>query len=260
MQAVIQIRIHGYLHGFRHTTYRFFHILLAFVDAVCQSFHKVRHPALVVCQRTFVRNGEVQEIPNGIGNIGDAVRQPADGTLNAVNNSLNDVPSPVPSIGRQSFDISHSGIESILNGGFDAADFVGNRRTNVVPDAGHRRRNALHHVGNGALDAVPDRRYHRKNGIHHTGNRAGDAVPDGRNYIPDRRQDRRNETGYRIPNRSHHILNCRQNRGNRIGDRIPNGIDLLRDPVHHSAHNDLNGFKNRLKQIAECRYKLPEKP
>ena len=45
----------------------------------------------------------------------------------------------------------YSGIESILNGGFDAADFVGNRRTNIVPDAGHRRRNILHHVGNGAL-------------------------------------------------------------------------------------------------------------
>lgn len=36
-------------------------------------------------------------------------------------------------------------------------------------------------------------------------------------------------------------------------DRIPNGTDLLRDPVHHSAHNDLDGFKNRLKQIAESR-------
>ena len=158
----------------------------------------------------------MQEIPNGIGNIGDAVRQPADGTLNAVNDSLNDVPSPIPGIRRQSLDISHSGIKPILNGGLDAADFVGNCRTNVVPDAGHRRRNALHHVGNGALDAVPDRRYHRpdgvqnignrrtdlipdrgyhrKNGIHYTGNRAGDAVPDGRNHIPDRRQDRRNET------------------------------------------------------------------
>ena len=149
----------------------------------------------------------MQEIPNGIGNIGDAVRQPADGTLNAINDSLNDIPSPVPSIGSQSLDISHSGIKPILNGGLDAADFVGNRRTNVVPDAGHRRRNALHHVGNRTLDAVPDvryhrldgvqnignrrrnlipdRRYHRKNSIHHTGNRAEDAVPDGRNHIPD---------------------------------------------------------------------------
>ena len=62
---------------------------------------------------------------------------------------------PVPSIWKPT---TYSGIESILNGGFDAADFVGNRRTNVVPDAGHRRRNALHHVGNGTLDAVPDRR------------------------------------------------------------------------------------------------------
>ena len=157
----------------------------------------------------------MQEVPNGIGNIGDAVRQPADGTLNAVNDSLNNVPPPVPGIRSQSPDISNSRLESALNGGLDAADFVGNRRTDVVPDAGHRRRNALHHVGNGALDAVPDvryhrldgvqnignrrtdlipdRRYHRKNGIHHTGNRAGDAVPDGRNHIPDRRQNRRNE-------------------------------------------------------------------
>ena len=106
MQAVIQIRIHGQLHGFRHTAHSFLHILLALVDAVCQPFHKVRHPTLVVCQRSFVRDGEVQEIPNGIGNIGDAVRQPANGTLNAVNDSLNDVPSPVPGIGRQSLDIN----------------------------------------------------------------------------------------------------------------------------------------------------------
>ena len=67
MQAVIQIRIHGQLQGFRHTTYGFFHIFLALVDAVCQ---------------------------------------PADGTLNAVNDSLNDVPSPVPGIGSQFLDIS----------------------------------------------------------------------------------------------------------------------------------------------------------
>ena len=121
----------------------------------------------------------MQEIPNGIGNIGDAVRQPADGTLNAVNDSLNDVPSPVPGIRSQSLDISHSGIESILNGGFDAADFVGNRRTNVVPDAGHRRRNALHHVGNGTLDAVPDVRYHRPDGVQNIGNRRRNLIPDG---------------------------------------------------------------------------------
>lgn len=36
-------------HGFRHTAYGFLHILLAFVDTVCQAFHKVRHPALIVC-------------------------------------------------------------------------------------------------------------------------------------------------------------------------------------------------------------------
>ena len=251
MQAVIQIRIHSQLHGFRHTAYGFFHILFALVDAVCQSFHKVRHPVLVVRQRSFVRDGEVQEIPNGIGNIGDAVRQPTDGTLNAVNDALNDVPSPVPSIGSQSPDISHSGIESILNGGLDTTDLIRNCRTNVVPDAGHRRRNALHHVGNGALDAVPDvryhrldgvqnignrrrnlipdRRYHKKNSIHHTGNRAGDAVPDGRNHIPDRRQNRRNETRYRIPNRSHHILNRCQNRGNCSRDGIPDGFKCRSD-------------------------------
>ena len=151
----------------------------------------------------------MQEIPNGIGNIGNAVRQPADGTLNAINDSLNDVPSPVPGIRSQSLDISHSGIESILNGGFDAADFVGNRRTDLIPDRG----------------------YHRKNGIHYTGNRAGDAVPDGRNYIPDRRQDRRNETRYSIPNRSHHILNCRQNRGDCIGDGIPDGFKCRSDAL-----------------------------
>jgi len=234
MQAVIQIRIHGQLHGFRHTADGFFHILLALVDAVCQAFHKVWHPTLVVCQRPFVRHGEVQEIPNGISNIGDAVRQPADGTLNAINDSLNDIPSPVPSIGSQSPDISDSRLESTLNGGLDTADLIRNCRTNVVPDAGHRRRNALHHVGNCTLNAVPDvryhrldgvqnignrrrnlipdRRYHRKNGMHHTGNCAGDAAPDGRNYVPDRRQNRRNETRYRIPNRSHHILNRCQDR------------------------------------------------
>ena len=210
----------------------------------------------------------MQEIPNGIGNIGDAVRQPADGTLNAINDSLNDVPSPVPGIRSQSLDISHSGIESILNGGLDAADFVGNCRTNVVPDAGHRRRNALHHVGNGTLDAVPDVRYHRpdgvqnignrrrnlipdggyhrKNGIHHTGDRAGDAVPDGRNYIPDRRQDRRNETGYSIPNRSHHILNRCQDRGNRIGNGIPDGFNVVRMPSKIGVKNDTIAFQMAL--------------
>ena len=171
MQAVIQIRIHSQLHGFRHTAYGFLHILFALVDATCQPFHKVRHPTFVVCQRSFVRNREVQEIPNGISNVRNAVRQPANGTLNAVNDSLNDIPSPVPSIGSQSLDISHSGIKPILNGGFDAADFVGNRRTNVVPDAGHRRRNALHHVGNRTLDAVPDVRYHRLDGVQNIGNR-----------------------------------------------------------------------------------------
>ena len=163
------------------------------------------------------------------------------------------IPSPVPSIGSQSPDISDSRLESTLNGGLDTADLIRNRRTNVVPDAGHRRRNALHHVGNGALDAVPDRRYyrpdgvqnignrrrdlipdrryHRKNGIHHTGNRAGDAVPDGRNHIPDCRQDRRNETRYSIPNRSHHILNRCQDRGNRIGNGIPDGFKCRSDAL-----------------------------
>ena len=75
------------------------HQLFAFIDTISQSLHKVRHPAFVVRQRSFIRYREVQEIPNGISNIGDAIFQPANSTLNPVNNAPDNIAAPVPSVG-----------------------------------------------------------------------------------------------------------------------------------------------------------------
>lgn len=97
----------------------------------------------------------MQEIPNGISNIGDTIFQPANSTLNPVNNAPDNIATPVPSVGSKPSNPINSTVKPVFNGCPDVADFVRNSVMYTVPNIGNLIFNLAHKIGDAVINVLP---------------------------------------------------------------------------------------------------------
>ena len=189
------------------------------LNSLSQPPQKVRHPVLVVCQRSFVRHREVQDGLDRVCHVRDRVFDRPDGAADSLDDTHDQIPAPGVGALRQTDDeIAHSG-ERVL----------------------HHCHYGLHHP----LDAVENGQEHLDHRVVHRFQRVAKNCPNRRPYGLDHLADRAQSIRNRLLDCRKALLHvrpdCAQHLTEEAADGLPDGGDHGSDGFEDGGDNRLIG-------------------